>query len=509
MIRLTDEQVLAAAARDRLVNIVSAPGSGKTTIAAERFGFQRYLPADGRGVLGLSFNRAAIAELRSRVDARWGQDCVSVPHQVMTLDQLHVELLQRLLDAELVHWPNGLKELEVRDDYRGVEGFRFLRPPNNYLRVAALNTQRDVVSRSRKVEQPTTGIGNVAAHDAILAAGIVSHEDVRSVLMHAMQESELREFAASWLASNYRAIIIDEVYDAAQLDLNVAYLAAESGLSVTLIGDPWQALYKWRGATPTEVQRLLDSTTDRFIEYRQPQSFRFTGDQMPGLANALRASEPVTLPVGTSDGVQVALARNWGPLWSAGDNILPLSFRTIENLTDAALNLVLDVVTRGRLGAAAFGREAAIARLGLDRDRFLAEQDRALQPVVEALRGGAPPGDALDELRSVIASFGVTRPRRLAAAAEAERVAQLTRLAVRLDQDELIPGLTVFQAKGREWESVGVVLSRSQMDLLKSGLHALDDEHCVLYVALTRARRVCVRLGGAAGDPTLDLPLEG
>jgi len=278
---------------------------------------------------------------------------------------------------------------------------------------------------------------------------------------------------------------------------------------VTLIGDPWQALYKWRGATPTEVQRLLDSTTDRFIEYRQPQSFRFTGDQMPGLANALRASEPVTLPVGTSDGVQVALARNWGPLWSAGDNILPLSFRTIENLTDAALNLVLDVVTRGRLGVAAFGREAAIARLGLDRDRFLAEQDRALPPVVEALRGGTPPVDALDELRSVIASFGVTRPRRLAAAAEAERVAQLARLAVRLDQDALIPGLTVFQAKGREWESVGVVLSRSQMDLLKSGLHALDDEHCVLYVALTRARRVCVRLGGAAGDLTLDLPLEG
>ena len=35
MVRLTPEQALAAAAQDRLVNIVSAPGSGKTTIAAE------------------------------------------------------------------------------------------------------------------------------------------------------------------------------------------------------------------------------------------------------------------------------------------------------------------------------------------------------------------------------------------------------------------------------------------------------------------------------------------
>lgn len=511
MIRLTDEQVLAAAATDRLVNIVSAPGSGKTTIAAERFGFQRYMPGDGRGVLGLSFNRAAIAELRARIEARWGQDCLSAPHQVVTLDQLHVELLLRMLSSGQIHWPNGLTDLEVRDDYRGIEGFRFLRPPNNFLRMAGLDAQHNVVSKGSRVEQPTTGIGNVAAHDAVLATGVVSHDDVRNILLDAMQVAELREFAASWIASNYRAIIVDEVYDAALLDLNVAYLAAESGLSVTLIGDPWQALYKWRGATPTEVQRLLDATTDQFVEYQQPQSFRFTGDQMPGLAAALRGGEPVTLPTGTSYGVQVALARNWGPLWTAGDNILPLSFRTIDNLTDAALNLVLDVVTRGRLGVASFGREAAIARLGLDRDRFLAEQDRVLQPVVELLRGGGAPVDALDTLRSAIASFGVTRPRRLAATAEAERVAQMGRLAVRLNQEATIPGLTVFQAKGREWERVGVVLTAGQRGLLETGLHALDDEHCILYVALTRAKRVCLQLAhhGPAAADTLDIPLGG
>ena len=510
MIRLTDDQVVAAAAEDRLVNIVSAPGSGKTTIAAERYGFERYKPPDGRGVLGLSFNRAAIAELRGRIEARWGQDCVSAPHQVVTFDQLHVELLRRLIDANLIRWPAGLKDVDVRDDYRGLDGFRFLAPPNNYLRVASLDSQQNVVSRGRRVEQPTTGIGNVAAHDAILAAGVVSHDDVRNVLLHAMQVQELREFAASWIASSYRALIIDEVYDAALIDLNVAYLAAESGLGVTLIGDPWQALYKWRGATPAEVQKLLEATTDRFVEFEQPQSFRFSGDQMPGLAQALRAGEPVSIPNGTSDEVQVALARNWGPLWSAGDNILPLSFRTIENLTDAALNLLLDVVTRGRLGVASYGRETAIARLGLDRDRFLAAQDRLLQPVVQSLNAGTAPADALDQLRSTIATLGVTRPRRLAPAGEAERIAQLTRLAVRLTKETVIPGLTVFQAKGREWDGVGVVLSRSQQALLNAGLHAVDDEHCVLYVALTRAKRLCVQLGTQSStEDTLDLSAVG
>ena len=54
MIQLTDAQVLAAAAPDRLVNIISAPGSGKTTIAAERYGYLRYQASDLRGVLGLT-----------------------------------------------------------------------------------------------------------------------------------------------------------------------------------------------------------------------------------------------------------------------------------------------------------------------------------------------------------------------------------------------------------------------------------------------------------------------
>ncbi len=64
MVKLTNAQVLAAAAPDRLVNVISAPGSGKTTIAAERYGYQRYQAGDLRGVLGLIFNRSAAAELR-------------------------------------------------------------------------------------------------------------------------------------------------------------------------------------------------------------------------------------------------------------------------------------------------------------------------------------------------------------------------------------------------------------------------------------------------------------
>ena len=508
MVQLTDAQVLAAAAPDRLVNVISAPGSGKTTIAAERYGYQRYQAGDLRGVLGLTFNRAAAAELRRRIDLRWGTNCIRPAHRVVTFDHLHVDLLTHFLSEGKVTWPNAATSLDVRDDYRGVKGFRFL-PTGSYVRFATLNANRAVVSESRRVAKPEAGIGGVADHRAVLRAGMASHDDVRSILRAAMQVDELQRVAADWLSVNYRATIIDEVYDADDLDLYVAYLAAEAGLSVTLIGDPWQALYKWRGAKPEVVEKLLNGTSEQFKAYEQPESFRFRGDQMPQLATALRDGIGVTLPDVVSTEVDVALARNWTQLWSVGNNILPLSFRTVNNATDAALNLLLDVVTRSRLGTESYGREGAITKLGLDREQFQARQDEVLGPLILSLREGEAESQVLDDLREAIKSFGVRRPSRLSDEKEAAAVLQLARLAARLNQSNVIPGLTVFQAKGREWDRVGIVLSRAQVATLAAGLHELDEEHSIIYVAITRAKRLCGTLadGGTEEPDDVDIQL--
>lgn len=423
MVKLTNAQVIAAAATDRLVNIIAAPGSGKTTIAAERYGYQRYQTGDLRGVLGLTFNRAAAAELRRRIDLRWGTNCIRPAHRVITFDHLHVDLLTQLLRLGKLTWPNGITALDVRDDYRGFKGYRFLKN-GSYERFASLDN-RSIVSKSRKVAKPGPGIGSVADHRAVLHSGTVSHEDVRAILRSALKLDDLRQFAADWLSENYRALVIDEVYDADDLDLYVAYLAAEAGLSVTVIGDPWQTLYKWRGAKPEIVKKLLNCTSERFKAYEQPESFRFRGDQMPQLAANLRTGVGATLPEVVSSQVDVALARNWTQLWFVGDNILPLSFHTVENATDAALNLLLDVVTQSRLRTESYGRESAITKLGLDREQFQARQDEALRPLLRNLRAGKAEAQVLDDLREVIKSFGVRRPSLLSDEREAAAIAPI------------------------------------------------------------------------------------
>jgi hypothetical protein len=428
--------------------------------------------------------------LRERINRRWGANCIRPAHRVITFDHLHVDILTHLLSEGQLTWPRGITTLEVCDDYRGLAGFRFLKD-GGYKRFASVDNNRFVVSGSQKVGTPCMGIGSKRDHQAVLNSGIVSHEDVRSILHMAMRIEEIRKVSADWLSANYRAVIIDEVYDADDLDLYAAYLAAEAGLSLTLIGDPWQTLYKWRGAKPEVVNTLLDHTSDQFIAYEQPESFRFVGEQMPLLAAKLRAGIGVDLPPIDSSDVDVALARNWTQLWTVGDNVLPLAFRTVNNATDAAMNLLLDVVTRTRLGTRSYGREGAIMKLGLDREIFQARQDQVFMPIVESLRTGKDKAQVLDDLRETIKSLGARKPSKLSEKKENDVRLQLAQLAARLRQTTVIPGLTVFQAKGREWERVGVALYRSQIETLKSGLRELEEEHCIIYVAITRAKRFC------------------
>jgi DNA helicase-2/ATP-dependent DNA helicase PcrA len=83
---------------------------------------------------------------------------------------------------------------------------------------------------------------------------------------------------------------------------------------------------------------------------------------------------------------------------------------------------------------------------------------------------------------------GTVSPRTLrpAHAAHAKRLAQVQeRLAL---GRRPVPGLTTHQAKGGEWDVVGVCLTGAERAALAQGLSVSEDTHRKLYVACTRAR---------------------
>jgi DNA helicase-2/ATP-dependent DNA helicase PcrA len=127
-VALTDEQKAAASASYQRLFIEAAPGAGKTTAAAERYGILRYTrPMRSRGsITAVSFTRSATSELFRRIRGRWGSTAVIWPHGVMTIDMLICNVVEHLLRRGVIRWPGGHTALDVLDDWRGHRGFRWL-----------------------------------------------------------------------------------------------------------------------------------------------------------------------------------------------------------------------------------------------------------------------------------------------------------------------------------------------------------------------------------------------
>lgn len=485
---LTREQKRAAACVADRAYIEAAPGSGKTTVAAERYGVLRYLGSrDARSVLALSFARSARGELAARIRARWGGTALSWPHNVSTLDGLHHRLLSHLLRIGAIHWPGAHHELTVLDTWRGQTGARPLTPNLHYRRVAGL-TGRSVITRGVRIGQATFGYGNKAPHDAMLEAGYCTHEEIRHVLNEALQNPELRQVIANHLVATTKAVIVDEVFDGNQLDLEIVRVAAQAGIPTTVIGDPWQALYEFRGAQPELVPGFIVDL--EFEKFPVTQSFRFVTQEMRRLAHQLRNGHSVTLAPGAAAEADVVLASRWRHLWDVSDSVLPLAFGQVQNQTDAALALLLEPITASHFGPLTRAALEAHVILDLTTEQVRREVPDALEPVLERIAGGSPEHAAagLTLLREILRNMGGRSIPALGTDKEAERVASLVALSRRLGRGDLLPGMTAHQAKGREWPKVAVYLQPGQLARLAAGLNQEQPGDRELYVALTRAR---------------------
>lgn len=485
---LTPEQRMAATSAITRAFIVAAPGSGKTTVAAERFGVIRYdSPADLRRILALSFTRSARSELSSRIRRRWGNAALSWPHRALTLDTLHCEILLFLLRRRHVSWLGDHTDLNVLDTWRGQTGARWMSRDMDYRRIAVLYGNI-VGSRGVRIVRADYNIGARAHFEKHLSAGRCTHAEVRQILASVLKRDELRSEVANYLVTTTKAIIVDEVFDANELDLELVRLAASVGIDTTVIGDPWQALYDFRGARPELVPELVDR--EGFQSFPVTESFRFETSDMVALAAAARTERPVVLDaIADATECDVVLAHKWDSLWDGPDCILPLSFGRLDNQTDAAIALLLDRLIQGHFGRSAIYAEEAAALLGLQPEQLRSGGD-VLGSVLEKLRPGTPEAavEAIAALREALRELGSPRQlRRIPGEGEATQQGRLLALARRMGQARVVAGMTVHQAKGREWRIVGIRLTATEVARLAAGLKQSHSDDRVLYVALTRA----------------------
>lgn len=499
---LTNEQRLAAATSQTNLFIEAGPGTGKTTVSAQRFGVQLFSAAhrqDARAVVAVSFTRAATYNLRRRVQRLWGPTALTWPHRIVTLDAIMCDLLHDLMRQQLVVWPDactvwpdGDIALDVRDSWASTGGTVWTKSVYELSLVGRQLRFRETFASDYAARFPAVRVV------PLMRQGVCTHQDVRDILALALQDPTSAARVRQRLSSTMRALIVDEVFDANDLDIAIIEAAITAGVAVTLVGDPWQALYLFRGARPQAIPELLARAG---VGTRKlTKSFRWRSGEQHDLATDLRAGQGLVLPTGSSDlGVDVVLALRWAELWNLGGGVLPLSFHAFKGgYEEAAATLLLNHVTRNVFDLDATYLNDALTALNVqDRDVPRALEP-ALQNVVEILRT-----DGKDAVRSaylkLVQVIGSVSARELRPPNHhhTKRLAQLQERLVFPGRP--VPGLTTHQAKGGEWEVVGLRLKDDERTALAAGLDSADDLHRKIYVACTRARERTVEI---EPDPT-------
>jgi DNA helicase-2/ATP-dependent DNA helicase PcrA len=182
------------------------------------------------------------------------------------------------------------------------------------------------------------------------------------------------------------------------------------------------------------------------------------------------------------------LACQWKQLWALGAHILPLAYGSAKgNTPEAAATLLLNQLTRTVFGENATYLSDALATLGITDAEAPRRMEPGLREVIEVLGSGGKIALAI-AYRNLIDTVS-SESRREFPAAHWRYTERLEGLRSRLTcSGQLIAGMTVHQAKGKEWERVGVRLSAEERATLAAGLRVDNEHHRQLYVACTRAR---------------------
>ena len=487
--QLTREQLRAATTDRRLCFVKAGPGSGKTFLASEAFGYLRFVRHRGApaGVVGVTFARSARKELEDRIRVRWGARAIGWPNSICTFDELHRRLVRYLVYKQLIDWPGGSlpdrpeDSWAMHDNATPMPGQR----PKCYL---TLDEEGLIAVRKTRLRRlaPNPAFINEDHFVSALRSGHCTHNDVRNVLAAAIDGSRHPLYAAAiseCLSGSMAHLIVDEAFDMNPLDIAVVRSAIRAGVPTTIVGDPWQSLYEFRGSSPKQVRALLEAHDFERID--MPGTHRYTTPEMLTLSECLFEGSPfqVKAPI-QGDQFDVVLAHDWGALW--GERRIPVLPAGIPARIDRGklarcFRLLVNEVVRAQFGLDASGLAEARRVIGVD------EPSSLLTRAVRALRDTeAAEQDVWNCLRE---AFQPPEDKRWPEPGKNARDC-LEQLAWVLRRDEAPAlGLSVHQAKGLEWDRVLFLDGELTTAPDKANVLDVDEEsHRSVYVGLTRAR---------------------
>ena len=435
---LDRHQLAAVEATSGPLLITAGPGTGKTLTLVSRIAHQvRTGTVRPEQVLAVTFTNQAAEELARRIL----REVPGATPEAPTVTTFHG--LGRRLLAGL----SGREPAIISEDER----LAMIQRAAGGLPERVARAIRDRISLSKQSRDPW----EVLAGDQELLPVIARYQetleeaqalDVDDLVLRPYQHLATDPAAAGRLASRWSAICIDEYQDVNDVQAALIQLLSPHGNNLTVIGDPNQSIYGFRGARPGHFTRFADSYEETTV-VRLENSYRLTDNMLRAAASVLRDPAPLR---SRRTGPPVELVTSPTPA-SEAEQVL----ERLERIVGGTSHFAVD---SGR------GAEAEQPEVGFGDIAVLARTRSQRLLILEALRRSAVP------CRSV----GEDEPHD--------------------PRSQKVAVMTMHAAKGREFEVVFVTgLEEGLVPLHRDDFPTdEDEERRLLYVAMTRARRLLV-----------------
>ncbi len=296
--RLSLEQRQAVLAPDGPLLILAGPGSGKTTVLAARIAYaviaRRTAP---ESILALAFGRKAARELQTRLVGILGQQGQAV--DVTTFHAFGLRLIRGWQQA-LGYGPGLLAVLDAH------EAQLLLREVTERLGMGLVRHTAEwasQVARYRLRASPPSD-------DPLLALLVREYESAlrqrQAVDFTAMLTLPLRLFETCPAVlracqAAYHLVACDEGQDVCPIQYTLLKCLVEPHHNLTLVGDPAQSIFGWRGADAGPLLRFGDEFPNASVVHLR-QNFRST-QRIVALANRLGAPLASASPLSTPNPV--------------------------------------------------------------------------------------------------------------------------------------------------------------------------------------------------------------
>ncbi|NYD41031.1 ATP-dependent helicase [Nocardioides panaciterrulae] len=268
--------------------VLAGPGTGKTTTMVEAIVRRVEEGARPDQVLALTFSRKAAEQLRDRVTARLGRtmsttlsstfhsfayglvrlyapsELYAAPLRLLSAPEQDVVLTELLTDhPESVRWPDALRAAV------GTRGFaREVHAVLARARERGLDPD-DLVELGRRERVPEFEAAGHFLRQYLDVLGNQSAIDYPDLIARAVVEAEAHRHE---LRARFRHVFVDEYQDTDPSQVALLRALAGDGRDLTVVGDPDQSIYGFRGA---DVRGILDF----------PHEFRAaTGEPAPVVA---------------------------------------------------------------------------------------------------------------------------------------------------------------------------------------------------------------------------------